>query len=166
MPAGKKNRPFVRVTRGLLGENDWRVDGDPYIEAEIRRLLGSASIKTIIETGTNRGHTTRAFSDMVAEVVTIEIDQNFWDLGKYLKISQALWLASTAYGASSEERPGARPHSQTGTSRIPAKFMAAYPAISTTRTVRVCLPAARVILVSLCQLEKSAQSPVAATRPV
>jgi LPS sulfotransferase NodH len=61
-------------------------NGDPYIEAEIRRLVGSASIKTIIETGTYRGHTTRAFSNMAVEVVTIEIDRNFWDLGKHLDL--------------------------------------------------------------------------------
>jgi hypothetical protein len=51
-------------------------EGDPFIEAEVRRLVMEHGVRTIVETGTWRGETTRALSDMgVNEVVTIEIDQ-------------------------------------------------------------------------------------------
>jgi hypothetical protein len=48
-------------------------EGDWHIEAEVRRLVGKWKVRTIVETGTYKGQSTRALADMGAEVVTIEI---------------------------------------------------------------------------------------------
>lgn len=48
-------------------------EGDWYIEAELRRLVGKWKVRTIVETGTYKGKSTRALADMGALVFTIEI---------------------------------------------------------------------------------------------
>jgi hypothetical protein len=59
-------------------------DGDSYIESEIRRLVKLWEIKTIVETGTYEGKTTRALADIGPEVVTIEKDLSAWKLSEHL----------------------------------------------------------------------------------
>jgi hypothetical protein len=47
-------------------------NGDTFIGPEIRKLIQRFKIKTIIETGTWSGHTTREFARMGPEVITID----------------------------------------------------------------------------------------------
>jgi hypothetical protein len=62
--------------------------------------VASLSIKTIVETGIHQGKTTRAFSDMVAEVVTIEIDQNFWEVAGHLELLGNVTVSWEIHGSS------------------------------------------------------------------
>jgi hypothetical protein len=47
---------------------------DPILEAMIRQLVAEQKIRTVVETGSWRGYTTRRFSEFVNNVFTIESD--------------------------------------------------------------------------------------------
>jgi hypothetical protein len=58
-------------------------EGDWHIEEELRRLVGKWGVKTIVETGTHKGKSTRALAEMLCQVVTIEIKpelEEIWHL--------------------------------------------------------------------------------------
>jgi hypothetical protein len=59
-------------------------NGDRLIETEILRLVTKHRTRTIVETGTYLGATTRAFAAMVPKVFTIEIDPDYWQLAGHL----------------------------------------------------------------------------------
>jgi hypothetical protein len=64
-------------------------NGDRFIEAELRRLVEKWAIKTIVETGTFQGDSTRVFATFGVNVVTIEIDwQRFESANDLDKISR------------------------------------------------------------------------------
>ena len=52
-------------------------NGDSHLAAEFRRLVKQHRIKSIIETGTYKGATTRELSKMVESVYTIESNEKF-----------------------------------------------------------------------------------------
>lgn len=58
--------------------NDW------YLASEILRLKKLHKIRTIIETGTWKGNTTKFLSDAFDSVITIELDTNFYEEAKWL----------------------------------------------------------------------------------
>jgi hypothetical protein len=53
---------------------------DPVLEALVRQVVTEHEIRTIVETGTWRGYTTRRFAEFVANVFTIESDPSLWHL--------------------------------------------------------------------------------------
>jgi hypothetical protein len=59
-------------------------NGDSFIERELRRLVQKWSIKTIVETGTYHGATTRALATFGPDVVTIEMDWERFESGNDL----------------------------------------------------------------------------------
>ena len=54
-------------------------EGDLYLKQEIQRLVTLDNIQVIFETGTYLGNTTKQFATMVNEVVTVEINQTYFD---------------------------------------------------------------------------------------
>ena len=100
MDVGKKNRLITEVADALEAKTScveyWDIalierareatkemstgrypeafEGDWYIEAELRRLVEKWKVRTIVETGTYKGQSTRALAGMGAEVITIEIE--------------------------------------------------------------------------------------------
>ncbi len=57
--------------------------GDKLLKEEFERLIKRFSIKTIIETGTYVGDTTKELSTMVKSVHTIETNKQFYDIAKW-----------------------------------------------------------------------------------
>jgi hypothetical protein len=55
-------------------------EGDWHIEAELRRLVAKWKVRTIVETGTYKGQSTRALAGMGAEVITIEIESELLEM--------------------------------------------------------------------------------------
>jgi hypothetical protein len=59
-------------------------NGDSFIEREVLRLVQRHGIRTIVETGTYRGETTKALAQMAPQVFTIEIDPLYWQESSHL----------------------------------------------------------------------------------
>ncbi|WP_424100578.1 hypothetical protein [Moorena producens] len=79
----KSRRTQEQLTRNLTG-----FEGDLYIEEEIKKLVHKLEIKTIIETGTFLGGTTKKLAQIADKVYTIEIDtENIPEATEFLKDS-------------------------------------------------------------------------------
>lgn len=59
-------------------------NGDIYLAEEVRKLIKKYNIKTFVETGTWKGHTTELVSELVHKAFTIEIDEEYWKESNYL----------------------------------------------------------------------------------
>jgi hypothetical protein len=60
-------------------------NGDQFLEAEVQRLVKTHGIKTVIETGTYLGDSTKAFATMGPKVYSVELEAKYfmaanWDL--------------------------------------------------------------------------------------
>jgi hypothetical protein len=58
--------------------------GDSCHQAEVERLVQAHKIKTIVETGTYKGDTTREMARIAPRVITIEINPEYWSLSTHL----------------------------------------------------------------------------------
>lgn len=65
-----------------LARNAKGFEGDEFIAVEIQKLIEKFKVKTIIETGTYLGATTKRFSVMAEEVHTVELIQQNHDYAK------------------------------------------------------------------------------------
>ncbi|MEA5500220.1 hypothetical protein VB834_15635 [Limnoraphis robusta Tam1] len=79
----KSGKTQEYITRNLRG-----FEGDFYIEEEIKKLVGKYEIKTIIETGTFLGGTTKRLAQIAEKIYTIEVDSdNVTEAKEFLKDS-------------------------------------------------------------------------------
>ncbi len=53
-------------------------NSDTLIKGELDKLIKKFGVKTLVETGTYRGHTTQEFSKMVPTVFTIELNEKYY----------------------------------------------------------------------------------------
>lgn len=70
------------TAQDYLDQNAKGFEGDSYLKAEFERLIAKNDIKTIIETGSYLGATTRQFCQMVDNVITIEINKEYHEIAK------------------------------------------------------------------------------------
>ncbi|MFB2983284.1 hypothetical protein [Microseira sp. BLCC-F43] len=91
----KSRRTQEQLSRNLTG-----FEGDSYIEEEIKKLVQKFEIKTIIETGTFLGGTTKKLAQIANQVYTIEVDsENIPEATEFLKDSTNVTVKE---GSSSE----------------------------------------------------------------
>lgn len=57
-------------------------NSDLVSEAELKRIVKKFEIKTIVETGTFKGFTTKELSKLVDEVYTVEISDEYYNRAK------------------------------------------------------------------------------------
>lgn len=65
------------IERNMLG-----FEGDYIMKEAIVNLVAKHGIDVIVETGTFRGGTTAQFAKMVSQVVTIEVNQSFYNIAR------------------------------------------------------------------------------------
>ena len=62
-----------------LKRNALGFEGDNFIATKLEQLIKEFNIKTVVETGTYLGYTTKRFASMVDEVYTVEINPEYFN---------------------------------------------------------------------------------------
>jgi predicted O-methyltransferase YrrM len=75
-------------------------NGDPFLHAEIGRLIGKWSINLAVETGTNCGHTAYALSILCPGVITVEINEEHFNEAKKFFLEQGAFGLLAFHGSS------------------------------------------------------------------
>ena len=57
-------------------------NSDTFIKGELEKLVKKFGVKTIVETGTYKGHTTVEFAKLVSKVFTIEINDHYYQMAQ------------------------------------------------------------------------------------
>jgi hypothetical protein len=62
------------------GEPTVAFEGDSYILTEVKKLIQEYDIDNFVETGTNAGHTSIEMARYVKKVLTVDINQEYYDI--------------------------------------------------------------------------------------